>query len=154
VFFIENGLLYDLDRIDFKPTGLPIALIHPIDLEGRYAHLKRSDVEQPFPQLRREIFLRLPEAGHNISRFKGTVVRSGEFMKRIKKGGWRLISKRPDGSYGGISKTFNRLSCSLEFQDLYPGREELLTVGIMKTPEEERRIFSEICFEVNELLQN
>ncbi|GHV01775.1 hypothetical protein FACS1894211_12100 [Clostridia bacterium] len=154
VFFSENGLLYDLDRVDFKLSGLSVALIHPIDLEGRYAHLKRLDIEQPFPQLRRETFLRLPEAGGNISRFKGTVVRSDEFLRRIKRGGWKLILKRPDGAYGGISKNFNRLPCTLEFQNLYPGREELLTVGLLKTPEENKRVFSEICYEINELLQN
>lgn len=154
VFFIENGMLYDLGRADYTLTGLPVALIHPIDLDGKYAHLKRIEIEQPFQQLRREVFTRMPEAGNNVSRFKGTVIKSGEFLKRLKKGGWRPILKKPDGSFGGICKNFKNLPCTLEFQSLFPGREELLTVGILKTPEENRRVFSEICLEVNELLQN
>lgn len=153
VFFIQDGLLFDIFNSPYDFGGGEIALAHPVDFENKYAHLKRLEMAQPFDQLRRSVFYPAnEELGRNVTRFKGTVTKSGDLLKKLKKNGWRMTKKFHDGSYGAAAKNFAGCECSLEFQNLYPDKNELITVGMLKLGDAGRRLYSEILFEVFQIV--
>ena len=150
VFYIENGELFDLNKKPYSLSGDSfIALIHPVDLEGQFEFLKRLNMTQPFDQLKRDVFAIPPTMPSTITRFHGTVLRSGTLIKRLKKFNWRLV-RSSDGSAGAARKDFSGITAELSFQNIYAGIDALITIGNAKlTPRvPARRIYSEIAFDI------
>jgi hypothetical protein len=150
IFYIENGELFDTGKKPYSLTGDSyIALVHPVDLEGQFEFLKRLNMSQPFDQLKRDVFAMPLTMPSLITRFHGTVVRSGTLLKRLKKYNWRLV-KNSDGSAGAARKEFAGITAELGFQNIYPDIDALVTVGNAKlapqTPA--KRVYSEIAHDI------
>ena len=150
VFYIENGELFDTGKKPYAISGdSSVALVHPIDLEGQFEFLKRLSMTQPFNQLKRDVFAMPASMPSVITRFHGTVVRSGTLLKRLKKYNWRLV-RNVDGSAGAAKKDFPGVAAELVFQNIYPDIDALITIGNAKLSPQTplRRVYSEIAHDI------
>ncbi len=116
VIVVENGKINDLDNKRRDLHDEEVAVSHPTEWE-KYSFLKTLTVEQPFSQIRREIYYPSDsEKTYNYcGRLRGVVITAGELKAALNKYGFKLLNKNRYAESCGAAKTRGDVTCVLEF---------------------------------------
>ena len=107
------------------PADGEIRLVHPLHLSDELKaqwkqQLADYEIAQPFPQLDRKIYApeKADESKTEYSRFKGTYVNGGGFVRRMFKSNWRRGDILDGGSYADIAKNSGGLLLEVHFGEI------------------------------------
>ena len=118
IVIVHNGTVCNLENAETViAENAEVGVLHPLELPTSDAYLKRLNIEQPFVQIRRPVFIPSDyEAASNVvSRLKGTVISAGEFRKNLKTFDFRLLHGSKEGVFDRAVAFLGDCACVLEF---------------------------------------
>lgn len=128
IVIVDNGKILDLDNRPKELDGnLCVKVFHPVELTSKYAYLRQLNIEQPFEQIHRSVYVPTDEEKqyNTCRRLKGTIMRAAEFKKAVREGGFKVLNKNIDEETSQAGKVRGGILCVLDYLPVnlnQPGR--------------------------------
>ncbi len=90
----DGQFLDSSDRPILPEHDEKIYVLHPLDLTGDDTAILALDIEQPFLQIKRPIFAKVPGERYGSMRLSGTMIARDRFEANFKKTGFAFCDKR------------------------------------------------------------
>ncbi len=121
IVIVDEGKVLDLDNEPYElPSGCEIKVLHPVELNSSTEYLRRLDIEQPFPQIKRKMYFPTDEDKRSncCLGLAGTVLGAGKFKAGMKKLGFKPLNRNADGFCSQVGLSRNGILCVLAIAPL------------------------------------
>ena len=116
IVIVEKGRVLDLENQPYDfPACSVVRVMHPVELNAKTEFIRRLNIEQPFDQIRRRVFLPSAEDKRRNGCFgiAGTVIELGAFRNGMRKYGFKALHRDSDGMCGEVGLRRGGILCVL-----------------------------------------
>lgn len=116
IVMVDGGRVLNLQNEPIELTeDCTVRVLHPVELNAQTAYLKRLNIEQPFEQIRRRVFLPSDAArrANACMSVAGRLVTVRDFNKNRRKTGFKILSRDRDGMYSQVGLSREGILCAV-----------------------------------------